>query len=756
MDDGRKILSYRIKIEGLVQGVGFRPFIYRIAHKNIIFGTVENNNTGVIIIAEGTEFNLNNFINDIRSKNPPASHIENILIEKIDYNNFNNFNNFSIIKSTNKSNKITQVSPDIAVCDDCLDDLKNQKHRINYPLTNCTNCGPRFTIIKDLPYDREKTTMRVFPMCEICESEYTDVLDRRFHAQPVACNNCGPKYKLNSNSLTSEKIEEIINFSATSIDNGEIGLIKGMGGYFLTCDALNSDAVKNLRKLKLRESKPFAVMVKDLISAKKYVELNDKEKELLDSFRKPVVICKLKYGVDNSITNGLNSLGILLPYMPFHYMLFDKLNTDIIVFTSGNLSDEPIFIDDKSAYETFYDKVHFIVNYNREIYNRADDSVTSVIKGRENILRRSRGYVPEPIITNFNTEGIFAAGAELVNTFAIGKEDQVILSQHIGDLKNYETLEFYKESYFRFKNLFKFEPEVVVFDKHPDYLSTKFAKEIDCEKVEVQHHHAHMASCMAENSLDEKVIGIIMDGTGLGDDGNIWGSEFFVGNYTHYERKYHFDYLQLPGGDISVKEPWRIALSVIKNYKIENIPFNIKKYQDKFNIINQMLEKNINSPKSCGAGRYFDAVAALIGLCEVSEYHSQAPMLLESLAENTIDESYSFEILENIISFRKMFLEIIDNLENGISQKIISTKFHNTIIRVIFEISMKLKNEYNINKVVLSGGVFQNRLLTEGVLDILERNDFEVYTHSKVPANDGGIALGQLAIAAKRRNKNVS
>jgi hydrogenase maturation protein HypF len=752
-------ITYKIIVKGLVQGVGFRPFIYRIAHLHKIKGTVENNSSGVIIFAQGKNNSLKHFISDIISKRPPASFIDDIAYHTVEKYEFEDFR---IVKSTDDDSGITKVSPDIAVCEDCLHDIKNQSNRIDYPLTNCTNCGPRFTIIKDIPYDRRKTTMSEFLMCSDCSKEYNDVLDRRFHAQPVACNNCGPKYQYKSGGIIKENISEICKNTAQIIDSGGTALIKGLGGYFLTADAHNFEAVEIVRNIKKREAKPFAVMAKSIDAAKKYVYINDFETEILNSFRKPVVLCqRLKKSKSKKslqlISSGMNTLGILLPYMPFHYLLFEELKTDLLVFTSGNISDEPILINDEIAEKEFAEKVDCIISYNREIYNRTDDSVVSCFGDRLNIIRRSRGYVPEPISYLFKTEGIFGAGAELVNTFAIGKDKDIILSQHIGDLKNFDTYEFYRESFKRFKRLFRFSPELVVYDKHPDYLSSRFAIEFGLETVAVQHHHSHMASCMAENGLDEKVIGVIMDGTGLGDDGNIWGSEFFVGDYLNYSREYHFEYIKLPGGDLAVKEPWRIAFSYLHKYGMKNhhIDF-LNEKKEEIILLGKMLEKNLNSPLSCGAGRLFDAVAALTGVCTNAQYHSQAPMLLESLIQKEIENKYNYEIDNNEVVFKRMFDEILFDIKKAIPASIISTKFHNTIISVIFEIVKKLKNKFNINKVVLSGGSFQNRYITTNLIELLEKNNFKVFTQQKVPANDAGISLGQIAIASKRRATNVS
>jgi len=740
-----------IKVSGLVQGVGFRPFIYRLAHEYKLKGFVENNNLGVRIIAEGDESSILDFIDDISKKAPQASSIENLYsVNKP----ISDYNSFSITKSKSVSDAVTEVSPDISVCKDCLNDIKNQKRRIDYPFTNCTNCGPRFTIIKDLPYDRIKTSMSVFKMCTECEIEYSSILDRRFHAQPVACEICGPKYTLYYNGQKVTEINKVIELCCNLLEDGKIVAIKGLGGYHLACSAFNDESIKQLRERKSREGKPFALMFNDFTSANEYLHIDIDEKELFTGWRRPITLLKIKKEMSPSISIELDTVGAMLPYMPFHYMLFEKLTIPALVLTSGNISDEPIVIGDQEALVKFNVISDAVITYNREIHNRTDDSVAMVVNKKNRIIRRSRSYVPSPIRLNFNAEGIFAAGAELVNCFCIGKGKQAIMSQHIGDLKNLETLDFYSESVERFKRLFRFKSELVVCDLHPDYLSSRYAKDMGITIVETKHHHAHIASCMAENKLDEDVIGVSFDGTGYGEDGHIWGGEFFVCDLNKYQRTSHFEYIQQPGGDVVTKHPWRMMLAYLHHYFgseiIESHPLIFKGIPSyELELVNSMIEKGINCPLSSSVGRLFDAVSALLNVCKTASFHAEPPMRLESIATETT-EYYSFE-LDEIISMKRTFEGILSDLNQGISIGLISGKFHNTIVKLIVEQVQKISEQTGLKKVVLSGGSFQNRILLKKTEDSLRDVNFAVFSQSVIPSNDGGIALGQLAIAAKRR-----
>lgn len=750
-------IAKEIFVKGLVQGVGFRPFIYRLAHKHELKGTVENNNLGVKIVIEGKAECVEKFLKELPSSIPEASHI--VKLDQISIP-INHFKDFSIVKSKSLSNEITEVSPDIAICNKCLEDMEKQTDRIDYAFTNCTNCGPRFTIIRDLPYDRPKTTMAPFIMCNNCQKEYTDILDRRFHAQPVACKKCGPHYELIYKGKSYNEIEDILKLTSELILEGKILAIKGLGGFHLACNPFNNTLVKELRLRKNREGKPLAIMFSNIEEVKKYLILSNKEEELLLSWRRPIVLLKTKRVISEQLGLGLDTLGVMLPYMPFHYLLFRELKVPAIVLTSGNLSDEPIIIDNNLAINNLNKIADATIIYNRDIYNRTDDSVAFVANEKSRIIRRSRSYAPSPIQTNFNTEGIFAAGAELVNCFAIGKGNQILLSQHIGDLKNMETFEFYKESISRFSKLFRFDPELVVSDMHPEYLSSKYSDNLNIKHIKVQHHHAHIASCMAENNIDEKVIGISFDGTGYGTDGNIWGGEILICDYESFERYSHFEYIKQPGGDASNHHPWRMLLSYLIQYFGEDFIHNNSFLFEGINsnelkLVSSIIDKNINCPLSSSAGRLFDSVAALLGACKNSTYHAEAPMRLEALADKSSTKSkYTYEIANNHISFKKCFLEMINDIKNKRSLSDIAMAFHNTIIDLVINISIKIRNETTINKIALSGGSFQNRILLEGCENELKLNDFQVYSQSSVPSNDGGIALGQIAIAAKRRENN--
>ncbi len=743
-----------IWITGLVQGVGFRPFIYKLALRHHLAGQVENNNKGVRIVAEGATKNLKTFVRDIRKEAPLASAIESLVEKTIPANGFTDF---TITKSRSLSSEITEVSPDIAVCEDCLHDMKTQPHRLDYPFINCTHCGPRFTITRALPYDRPMTTMAPFKMCPQCTSEYKDIMDRRFHAQPIACEKCGPHYIMWYDKQEITDFPQLLEKTTRLLDGGKIVAIKGMGGFHLACNALDEKAVSRLRRKKNREAKPFAVMFRNLDEVKKHLHVNKKEESLLQSWRRPIVLLKQKLKLPPSLSRGLDTLGVVLPYMPFHYLLFEKLKTPAIVLTSGNLSDEPVLISDAEARQQLAGVADAIVGYNREIYNRADDSVAFIANGKTRRIRRSRGYIPSPIRLAFDAEGIFAAGAELVNCFAMGKGNQVLMSQHIGDLKNPETLSFYKESFSRFKELFRFSPQQAVSDLHPDYLSTRFAEELKLPLTHVQHHHAHIASCMAEQGLDEQVIGISLDGTGLGTDGKIWGGEVLICDLDRFERALHLEYIPQPGGDLVTHEPWRMAVSYLTKTLGEKktgrlIPELFPTIETRaLEAVCLLLDKKLNSPETSSMGRLFDTVAALTGICQHSSYHAEAPMRLESAVTKGEFGTYPFEIREKDISVMPMIREIVKDKMSGIPAGIIAAKFHHTIVKMVVDAVQRTSRHSGLKKVVLSGGSFQNRILLENTENQLIKKGFHVYAHEKVPSNDAGIALGQLAIAAKRR-----
>jgi hydrogenase maturation protein HypF len=751
--------SLQIIVNGLVQGVGFRPFVFRIATKFKLTGWVQNTNENVRILITGSPQNINSFLISLREEIPAAAMIEAVSIQETEKQNFPSF---SILNSHDGSDEITEISPDIAVCDDCLQDIQKSGSRHNYTFTNCTNCGPRFSIIQDLPYDRAKTTMSSFAMCPDCRQEYETVTDRRFHAQPTACIKCGPHYELFVHRrMISNGIEFISDHVSRCIDAGGIVLIKGLGGMHLACDAFNEAAVEKLRGLKNREVKPFAIMFGDLRNLKFFAQVNAKEEASISSWRKPIVLLEKKCTSNqpllaNSLNARLNLLGVMLPYMPFHYQLFRRLKTPAIVLTSGNFSSEPILMDNEVALDQFSTIVDAVVLHNRDISNRTDDSVVRIMAGQERVFRRSRGYVPAPVRTALNAEGIVAFGAELTNCFCVGKGHKAFISQHIGDLQGIETALFYEKTISQFIKLFRIMPTLLAVDMHPGYISTGTGLNFgDLPVVRVQHHHAHIASCMAEYRLDEKVIGVALDGTGYGADGNIWGAEFLVCDLNVFARIAHFEYIPLPGGDLATEEPWRMAVSYLykvfgKNFRELEIPFLQQIDPDKIDLIVRMIDKNINCPLTSGAGRFFDCLASLLGLVQVASFQAEGPMRLESIVIQDVTESYAFADGQSI-SFDATIRGIVEDIRSGLDKATIATKFHNTLISVIFNTVNSIRIKEGINKAVLSGGVFQNKYLLEGITALLLKNNFEVFSHAAVPTNDGGIALGQLAVAAKRR-----
>jgi len=751
--------TYRIEISGLVQGVGFRPFIYRLARNHQLSGWVENRNDGVVIHANATADAIEVFRKSLIHEAPRASDIEKIVVSKVQDENFSAFH---IRKSEDVSDQVTEISPDIAVCPDCLEDMQDQAHRIDYPFVNCTNCGPRFSIIIKLPYDRPNTSMDNFIMCPQCRSEYENLDDRRFHAQPVACNHCGPTMLLSEKGEQTRSIGQILVKISEGLKEGKVYAVKGMGGFHLMCDAFNEEGVAKLREIKHRDGKPFALMFKSVGEAEKHVEISTKERDLLSSWQRPIVLLSKKNEITNGIADGLSSLGIMLPYMPFHHLLFREIGTPALVLTSGNFSDEPILISNTETYAQFENIVDGIITYNRDIRNRNDDSVSAIIDNKTQIIRRSRGYAPSPIRTHLTTEGVFAAGAELVNSFCMGKGKNALMSQYIGDLKNLETFRFYEEVFELYSKMFRFKPELIAHDLHPDYLSTKFSTSLSeklggIQLLPVQHHHAHIASSMLANGLDGDVIGISLDGMGLGDDGQTWGAEMMLADYKKYTRLYHFGYIPLPGGDKASKQPWRMAVAYLyqcfgDDFVKLPLPVLNEIYHSEVMKIKQMIDQSINTPLISSAGRLFDAVSAILGLNYRASYQAEAPMLLESIADRAEKGIYSYEIKGKEILFIDMIQEITMDQIKGTKAATISAKFHNTLVEILTELVLKIKKKYQLKRIVLSGGSFQNHILTENLKVRLSRESLDVYLPCKVPVNDQGIALGQLAIGAANRN----
>jgi len=758
-------IVYHVQVSGLVQGVGFRPFVYRMAGIHQVNGWIRNTNDGVEMEIAATADKMEDFLDGIRTEAPAAAEIREILVTSTKMSE-STFSDFRIISSRDTSEEITEVSPDIAVCDACLSDMKSQSHRLDYPFVNCTHCGPRFSIINDLPYDRAKTSMKVFPMCSQCEAEYQDIFDRRFHAQPVACNHCGPVYELITGSTITKDLPEIVRAAVKMLEQGKVVAMKGLGGFHLACDPFNEKAVRLLRRRKRRDQKPFALMFRDLKILKEYVELDVESLQSITSWRRPIILARQKREpkgkpLSPALNKGLSDLGVMLPYLPFHYLLFKELSLPALVMTSGNISDDPIMIDNSEALHTFDGIADAVLVHNRRIVNRTDDSIVRIMGGIERVIRRSRGFVPSPVMTRLPVEGIFAAGAELANCFCMGKGNKAILSQHIGDIKNPATFEFYLESVERFSKLFRFSPTCLVHDLHPEYLSSRYAMDyinkVTC--ISVQHHHAHIASCMAEHGLNEEVIGVAMDGLGLGDDGNIWGAEFFIADLEKYTRYAHFDYVPMPGGDKASEEPWRMAVSWLhhtygKRWKDLEIPFIRNLSGEKKAFLETMLDNRVNSPLASSAGRLFDAIAALTGVCQGNGYQAEAPMKLEAIAHAQETAKYDYTIGESI-DLRPMIRGVLEDIDRKTPVSIISSKFHSSVVSIIFDTVMNLGKESGLKKVVLSGGSFQNRILLENAMACLEKKGFRVFAHEKIPSNDGGIAMGQLLIAAKKLKRCV-
>ncbi|WP_242857061.1 carbamoyltransferase HypF [Pseudobacteroides cellulosolvens] len=638
---------------------------------------------------------------------------------------------------------------------------------------NCTNCGPRFTIIEGIPYDRDKTTMKKFNMCPSCKREYDDYGDRRYHAQPVSCRDCGPTIKLCDSTEECMDDRNIFTYCGQIISEGKILAIKGIGGYHLACDAMNTEAVRRLRQRKIRDDKPFAVMVKDYETANKYCHISPFERKLLESKEAPIVLLKLRDRgmLPCMVAPGNPYLGVMLPYTPIHLGLINAIDSHMLVMTSGNKSSEPIYYRDQDAISNLQDIADLILIHDREIYIRTDDSVTREVLGKEYMIRRSRGYVPLPL--TINLEGkvlprVLACGGELKNTFCITKGDDFYISHHIGDLENMETNKSFEEGIEHFKNILNTDFDIVACDMHPEYLSTKYALTLNKKVYFVQHHHAHIASCMVDNNLSGEVIGVAFDGTGYGEDGNIWGGEFFTGGYRGFKRAAHLEYIKMPGGDMAVKEPWRMALSYIGN----SIKDNYGKNQDDDGIniegdtflrdidykairtIELMMERNINCPVTSSMGRLFDAVSAILGLRNTISYEGQAAIELEYLAlDSTLEvvEPYSISIEHKnnvyIISTKELISDIIRSVVNGEKKADISLRFHESIAEMVLCCCSRIREASGLNRVVLSGGVFQNITLLKSCIKLLKNNDFEVFYHEKVPSNDGGISLGQAMMA---------
>ena len=761
----------RIHITGIVQGVGFRPFVYGLAKRYELNGWVRNTSAGVDIEVDGEQEILDAFVKALRDEAPPLSRIDEL---SASFQAPNGFRSFDIVHSEAVEGAFQPISPDVSICPDCLRELFDPlDRRYRYPFINCTNCGPRFTIIKDIPYDRPKTTMAPFAMCPDCEKEYTDPLDRRFHAQPVACPVCGPQVTFERSTVQTSTRDDAILDTRTALANGEIVAIKGLGGFHLACDATDAEAVSELRHRKLRVDKPFALMMPDLETVEQHCFVSNAERELLQSGARPIVLLQRKpeSPIAKECAPGQDTLGVMLPYTPLHYLLLEKDNEfpEALVMTSGNISEEPIATDNNDARERLASLADAFLMHDRDIHVRCDDSVVRVVGGEKletdhwslvtYPIRRSRGYSPFPVKLPFEAPPLLAVGPELKNTFCITNKNYAFLSHHIGDMENYETLRSFEQGIEHFERLFRVKPEAIVYDLHPNYLATRYALQRaegeNLPMIGVQHHHAHIAACMAEHGLDgsQPLIGLSFDGTGYGEDGAIWGGEVLVADYQSYERALHLDYFPLPGGDMAIKKPARTALALLWSLGMDwdDRLASVTEFcaEDRTTLRTQ-LEREINTPMTSSMGRLFDAAAALAGVRQAVNYEAQAAIEFEALADPGEDGMYPFKREQVVIDVRSAVEALVTDVLAGVPIPTISAKFHNGLAGLALEICQNLRSARELEQVAMSGGVWQNITLLRRTLSLLQGDGFVVYIHHQVPTNDGGLSLGQAAIAAAR------
>ena len=753
----------KVSVRGIVQGVGFRPFVYNLALKHNLSGWVRNTSGNVEIEIEGDDEVIEVFLADLQMLAPPMARIEGITVTSCPPRGYTGF---EIRDSLAEEGKYQLISPDIATCQACKKELFSpDDRRFRYPFINCTNCGPRFTIIEDIPYDRPRTTMRHFKMCPECQREYDDPVDRRFHAQPNACPKCGPSLELVSGESFPIRCNDVIHTASELLKEGKVLAIKGLGGFHLACDATNKEAVKVLKDRKKRPSKPLAVMMASVEEIERHCFVSAEEERLLLSPQCPIVLLRWKQGssVSQEVAPRLKYLGVMLPYTPLHHLLLREAGPPLVM-TSGNLSEEPIARDNDEALTRLNGIADYFLLHNRGIYAKYDDSVYIVERGEPRAIRRARGYAPYPIFLPFKARQVLACGAELKNTFCLTRDEHAFLSQHIGDLENEETLEHFENTIELYKKLFRVEPEIIAYDLHPEYLSTKYALQVGSEQglklVPVQHHHAHIVSCLVENNFDGPAIGVAFDGTGYGTDGCIWGGEFLVCDWRGFERWGHLEYVPMPGGAAAIEKPYRMALSYVctllgQDVSLAGLPILSKLNPEELAVIKRQIERRVNSPLTSSAGRLFDAVSALAGIRGLVDYEAQAAIELEMLAPDEVCEIdfdlYPFSIIEeqgcNVVKLGELVSAVVADVENRVPVPIISAKFHKTVARMIVQMCQLIAKKTGINLVALSGGVFQNRLLLRLTTEALEREGFDVLTHRLVPCNDGGISLGQAVIA---------
>ena len=772
-------IARQLDISGVVQGVGFRPFLFSLAARHKISGEVSNTGSGVQVRVEGSPKNLARFVEEITAHPPMLARVDAVQTTSVPVTGVTDFN---IIASRTGSSRATLISPDVCVCNDCLKEMADpENRRFRYPFINCTHCGPRFTIIKDIPYDRPQTAMKPFFMCPACQAEYDNPADRRFHAQPNACPVCGPQVFLTDNKgQTIAGPDTAIQQAGSLLSRGKILAVKGLGGFHLAVDGADDIAVQRLRQLKHRPHKPFALMAGSGSVVSAYVDVSEEELGLLNSFNRPIVLLRKKRpdaqtGLSPKIAPMNPCLGVMLPYTPLHYLLLDA-GPKVLVMTSGNRPGDPLSIDNQDALNAFSHIADYFLLHNREIYFRADDSIVRVQAGQTRFIRRSRGYAPLPIPLSDDMPFVLGCGAGMKNTLCLTRKNQAFLSQHIGDLENEKTNDFYGQTLDHFKTILDITPTIVAHDLHPGYMSTRFAKDHFSEqipRVAVQHHHAHAVSCMVENDLDEPVVAIVLDGTGLGTDGHIWGGEILVATRKSFVRKAHLRYIPMPGGDKAVLAPWRMAAAVLytafgRSFLDLDLSFINEIDPHHLGFVCQMMEKKVNTPLTSSCGRLCDAVSSLLGIRHKISYDSQAAMELEAVGtpEGIVSDltPYSCSLtspdpvqdkVEWIIDVIPGIREMVDDICVRVPARQISQRFHQTLVHGFSRAAHRVAIAHGVDKVVLSGGVFNNDLIFNAMALSLEQNGLSVYTHSRVPAGDGGIALGQAAVAGALSKNNI-
>ncbi len=774
-------IGRRLHITGVVQGVGFRPHVFALAARHGLAGWVRNSSSGVDIHVEGPEQGVEAFVNDLRAGGPPLARVDRVTVAECPTEALAQF---TILSSVEEAGAYLPVSPDMATCPDCLREMRDPAdRRYRYPFINCTNCGPRFTILRDIPYDRPLTTMASFPMCPDCAAEYANPLDRRFHAQPIACPVCGPRVRLEAAGAEILWDDAAVAMARARIAAGEVIAVKGLGGFHLACDATSAPAVRRLRERKHREEKPFALMAADLETIARHAVLTEAARELLTAPERPVLLLgrapstahgaqaragtsagAAPRGIDAAVAPGRNRLGFMLPYTPLHHLLLEQAPgyPEVLVMTSGNLSDEPIAYEEEDARRRLGGIADAYLLHDRPIHMRCDDGVAAEFRGRIYSFRRSRGIAPLPVRLPFPSPPLLAVGGELKNVFCLCRDDRAFLSHHIGDLDYLETLRSFTSGIEHFERLFRIRPQAVVHDLHPDYQCTRFALERAGREgipaVGVQHHHAHAAACMADHGFpeDARVIGVSFDGTGYGTDGAIWGGEFLIATYRDFERALHLGYVPLPGGDAAIRRPYRTALSWLRAAGLpwagDLAPVSAAA-ENELAVLDAQLAQGLNAPPTSSMGRLFDAVAALAGLAPRISYEGQAACELEAAAEVSERGAYPFAVGAETIDAAPMLRALVEDLRRGTALGVLSARFHNGAAAMVVEACRRLRRTTGVDCVALSGGVWQNLLLLERAVEGLEAAGFRVLVHRQVPANDGGIALGQAAVAAARSRK---